>query len=136
MLKTILPLVVAVFLISNQSQAWDQYDEEALQKTIQLLKNKTERENSIKGDEEAGKADAYTKNLFGGDSKSTNAVYELAADVFADLAKQADGDADKMKALIEQFQRDPAAFADKWSPEQKKRLKEISTKVKVPASNP
>lgn len=136
MSQRILVFLVSLFLFSPSLYAWDKYDEEALQKTVELLKNQSEREKSIKGDSSAEKADAYTKSLFGGDSQSTNDVYGLASDVFQDLAKKADGDPEKMKALIEEFQRDPAAFAEMWSPEQKKRLKEISNKVKVPTSSP
>lgn len=129
-------ILITVFFLAQigHSQELDQYDQKALQQTMDLLKNQNEREKAIKGDAAAEKADAYAKDLFG-NAGGSNELYELAADLFADMAKQSGGDVDKMKALVEQYQRDPAAFAEKWSPEQKQKLKGLSDKVKVPASN-
>lgn len=131
-----LTVLICIFMGVAALAQLDSADQEALQKTQELLRNKTERSKAIQTSESSQKVDKHVDSLFGDSSAAKEGIYDLAADIFADLVKQSGGDADKMQQLIQEYQRDPAAFAAKWSPEQKAKLKGLSEKVKVPAGNP
>ena len=128
-------LIMALFcfpLVVNAQL--DAYDQEALQKTQELLKNSVERNQAIQKDDKAKAVDKHVQQMFGGDAQATDDIYKLAAELFADLAKDSKGDPEAMKKFLEEFHRDPAAFAKQWTPEQLHRLKELSNKVKVAPS--
>ncbi len=106
----------------------------ALNQTQTILTDPSARAKAINGDSEAESADSYVNNLTGGNTQTNNDVYDLASKVFANLVKDAHGDPNKMQAEIEKFQRDPAAFAAKWTPEERAKLKALSLKMPATAT--
>lgn len=114
----------------------DGHDQEALQQTQQLMKDKKAREAAIAGDDKAEKADDFLKKIVGGDAKMTEEVYALAAEIFATVVQESGGDAAKMQEKLAEFARNPASFAAKWTPEQKARLKQLAEKLGKPSLAP
>lgn len=129
-------LIVLLVLLSIPALAegLDSYDQEALQKTQELLNNPKERNQAIQADPNAIKADKNAQSLFDGDKQSTDEIYKLASEVFGDVAKDTGGDAEAMKKLLMRYQNDPAGFAKTWTPQQLEALKKLSEKVRLPAA--
>lgn len=121
--------------VFGQQQGLNTSSQEALIQTQQLLNNKTERENKIASDPLAVQADAFTKKLMG-DAQLTDEVYALAAEVFAIVVQNADGDVNKIHQAVDMYSRNPASFADKWTPEQKAKLKKLSDKLPQTMAHP
>ena len=126
-------IVLSFLLISFKpiasAEELDKASQEALSQTQQLLTNLSERKEAVNKDPKAKAADSMVDQAIGFEGENKDAVYQLASEVFADLVKQTGGDGKKMQELISDFKRDPAAFAEKWSPEQKAKLKAIADKV-------
>ncbi len=105
--------------------------EDALIQTQQLLKEKKQRKAALKS-EDAKKADDYTSEVTGHSEILNDDIYKLASEVFSQLTENAKGDPKKMKELAEEYARDPSSFAEKWTPEQKKKLHDLSVQVPQP----
>lgn len=116
------------------AQHLDSASQEALQKTQELLKDPAARRQAIKGDPKGQSADKMVDQISGGGTAKED-VYGLASDVFAELVKETGGDAKKMEDLLAQFARNPAAFTERWTPEQRARLKALAEKLN-PHNNP
>ncbi|NBY21120.1 hypothetical protein EBQ74_12995 [bacterium] len=56
-------------------------------------------------------------------------IYQLAAQIMENLVREAQGDPDKMMKILEKAQQNPSAFADTFSEEQKRKLKELGKKI-------
>ncbi len=56
-------------------------------------------------------------------------IFNLAADIFGSLTKEANGDPQKVKKILEEAQRNPEEFAKKLSASEKKKLHSISQKM-------
>lgn len=117
---------------SSRPQGLDAASQDALEKTQQLLTNRIDREEAIKKDPKAQRADGMVQSLFGADASSSDAVYQLASEVFSQIVRESNGDAKDMQKRLESFKRDPAAFAASWTPEQKAKLKALSDKIQHP----
>lgn len=129
-------VLIATVLLSSPSigQSISAADQEALQKTQELLRSKNLREKAAQGDAQAKSVEDNVKQLMGG-GEASEGVFDLAASIFKNIVEESNGDVDKMNELLQKYQQDPAAFAKKWTPEQKAKLKELSNKVRVPTSN-
>jgi len=99
--------------------------EEALRKTQELLRDPSAREKIGKQTSEGREAMNQAESL-GGSTENTEEIYDLAADIFADLVHQTNGDPDKIKELLKKAQKNPEDFAKHFSDSQKAKLKEIS----------
>ncbi|MBX7231913.1 MAG: hypothetical protein K1X29_07480 [Bdellovibrionales bacterium] len=131
--------IAGLFFLSTSAftqEGLDKYNEQALQQTQELLRNQKERDAAIQKDSKAKASDAMVKEMFGGDPKAVDGAYNLAAEVFAQVVRESNGDAKKMQELMEKFKRDPATFVNKWSPEQKSKLKELAEKINRPDVKP
>jgi hypothetical protein len=114
----------------------DEHDQKALKETQELLTDKANRQESLKNNAKGTDADAGVRSLLGGDAAMTEEVYALAADVFANVVKDAGGDVTKMQEMMAKFHRNPAAFADSWTPEQKAKLRKLAEKLGKPEMAP
>ena len=106
----------------------DSASQEALQKTQELLTNPALRNQAIEKDGKAKSADKMVEQL-GGDAAAKEDIYKLAGDVFAELVKETKGDAKKMQEILSEVSRNPASFKDRWTPEQRARLKAIADQL-------
>lgn len=120
--------------MGDPNSSLDSSSSKALSQTQNLLTDPSARAKAIKGDGQAESADSYVNNLTGGNAQTNNDVYDLASEVFANVVKDAHGDPKKMQAEMEEFQRDPAAFAAKWTPEERAKLKALSLKMPATAA--
>lgn len=137
LLFTILTLISADTQAQTKpAQDLSSQDKEALQQTQEFLKNSKERSQYVNQNKDAKKADDMVTQLFGGDAAASEEVYALAAEVMANVVKDANGDVDKMQAAMKKFATDPSSFAASWTPEQKAKLSKLAEKVKRPDLKP
>ncbi len=131
---SILFVTLAILTARAQSRGQlDPNDEKALGQTKALLADKTSRDAAIKTDPKAVQADAYTKKVAG---QKTEDVYALASKVFDRLIRKYNGDADKLKQVLADAVRNPAAFANEFTPEELAVLKDVAAKIPQPAGSP
>jgi len=98
---------------------------EAKQKTQEFLKDKQKREEFANQDKNAKKAVDNVKALTNGNEQTEQKIYELSSEIFNNLGDSPEA----MMKVIDKAQRNPAEFAEKFSPEQKKKLKEIAAEI-------
>jgi hypothetical protein len=114
------------YLVSAQVP---QEQQQPVQQTQELLKNKGARDAAIKGNAKAEAADSYVKQLTGGSTAVSQDVYELATEIFTWMADRAKGDPEKMQKEIEEFSSNPNAFAASWPADKQAKLKELAQKL-------
>ena len=129
---TFLFLNISPITSHAQSSYDDSANQEALEKTKQLLTNPEQRNQAIKGDANAQKADAYTKSVGG---KHSDEIYSLASKVFEKLVKKYNGDTAKIQQVLDQAAKNPASFAEsEFTAEERRALSELA--AKLPQSAP
>ncbi|MEK7691130.1 MAG: hypothetical protein AAB425_08930 [Bdellovibrionota bacterium] len=110
----------------------DAASQEALEKTQRMLENAQAREEAIhKTGDRAVQVDQRVKAL-GGSADQTQKIYQLASEIFGDLAKEAGGDPIKLMQMMEAAQKNPEAFGNKLSPAAKAKIHQLS--LELPAS--
>ena len=110
----------------------DAASQEALEKTQRMLENAQSREAAIqKTGDRAVEVDQRVKEL-GGSADQTQKIYQLASEIFGDLAKEAGGDPIKLMQMMEAAQKNPEAFGNKLSPAAKAKIHQLS--LELPAS--
>jgi len=132
----------AVFAGSGAGQAltksdmpYQQSQDEALVKTQNMLILPSERNKAIaEGGDKAIWVSQQVESIGGGSAQNTQDIYALSAEVMAHLAQQAQGDPDKMMAILAKAKEQPNGFADQWTPDQKAKLQSIANRI--PASQP
>src|SRR5688500_13050200 len=126
----ILAMFLALSLSSARAESTDAELMDAIAKTQELLRDPKARKEAATT-KEAKSADDLLESI-AGNPENAQLIYELAAEVFGDLAKDAQSDPDKMAAILEEAKRDPAAFAAKLSPERRAKIKALSKKIPDP----
>lgn len=118
-------------LIAATTRGGDPLDKastDALNQTMDVLRSASERGAEISKSPQARAADSQVKAL-AGTPQNTERIYELAAQVMQNLAQEGGGDPEKMMKILEEAQKNPTSFANRFTPEQKKLLKEIATDI-------
>lgn len=110
------------------AQALDAASADALAQTLRMLADPAGRSLIIAGDPRAAEIDRQVQGMTGS-SELVQEVYRLAAEVFADLARSAGGDAGRISEALERAKSDPAAFAAMLSPQTLERLRELSVRL-------
>lgn len=112
--------------------------QEAVQDTKSLLRDRGRRDQTLTG-EAAKKVDKGLDDLTGSRNTSDE-VYGLTADLLEPLMKKAGDDPDKLQKMVDEAQKNPEAFAETFTPEQREKLRaiagEISKNKGTPASKP
>ncbi|MBT4762344.1 MAG: hypothetical protein HOO06_11650 [Bdellovibrionaceae bacterium] len=126
-------LVLSTLFFSTPIMAEDKildiHSQKALQQTTELLNNAQQRENAI-SETQAGKDNhAAILKLNGGDKQNTDDIYQLSSQIFKDIVKKSNGDANKMQELLLEAQKNPEAFASSLSNSQKNQLRNISSDI-------
>jgi hypothetical protein len=119
--------ILCGFLLAAPLHAEDEDVDDAVKKTQGMMRNREQRKNLI-NTEEAKKTATDVQDLTG-NAANEDAIYDLAADILEKIKTQAKGDPIKMQELLQQAQRNPAAFAAKWSDNDKKKLKSLSEQI-------
>lgn len=126
-LKMIFVLVITLISTSTWAQL-DSYNQEALEKTKKLLKNKYEREAVIENTPAAQKYENQMKSM-GMDETQKNQVYNMSSDVFESLIQANGGDAQAVEKLLKEAQKNPKAFYDQLDPSIKSQIKSLSSEL-------
>lgn len=103
-------------------------DQEALGKTTDLLKNRGEREKMKQSDAALKKVDRDVESL-AGDGANKDAIYNMAAKVMEQMAKDSNGDAIKMQELIQQAQKNPQKFLESMDESNKAMIRGIANDI-------
>jgi hypothetical protein len=133
-------LLIVVIAVSNVSNAeLDEHQKKGLKDTQDLLRNKKAREKAIGSDAKAKEADAKAGAL-AGSPENKEEMYDLAAQVMDKITTEANGDPEKMQALMLEAQKNPKAFYEKYfTAEQKANLRNLANKIEKsqqPVSSP
>jgi hypothetical protein len=64
-----------------------------------------------------------------GSEQTSGEMYQLASDIFANISLKANGDPDRMMQLLQEAQQNPEAFANSFTPEQRRQLSELARQV-------
>ncbi len=116
MIKLFLSVILFVSL-NVSAEELDKASQEALEKTVEVLKDPKKQKDNKKLDS-LGLSAAQKKEVYG-----------LSAEIFEQIVKETGGDATKMKKILEDAMKDPESFAKRWTPEQKAKLKGLSSEV-------
>lgn len=121
-------LAVSMVAFPASAEELDLASQEAALRTRQMLENPELREQAVSKSAEAAFMHRQAESL-GGSPENTEEIYGLASDIFAELVKQSGGEPLKMMELLEKAKKDPKAFADKLTPEQRERLSRLANKI-------
>ena len=123
-------LIITLFSLIQTCQA-DSFSSTGRQSSDQaifLLNNPDLREQYIRQSAQMHEADQKLRDLAGSQATSEN-IYSLAAEIFADLIIRTQGDPDTMLQLLQEAQQNPEAFAYQLTDEQKRRLSELAKQI-------
>lgn len=109
-------------------QTLDPSSASALATTLRMLADPAARSQIIATDPTAAEVDRQVQGM-AGSSALAQEVYGLAADVFADLARNSNGDPRAMSEALDRARSDPAGFAAMLRPETLEKLRALSTKI-------
>jgi hypothetical protein len=120
-------LVVTCSATPTHAQALDPASADALATTLRMLADPAMR-GKIIADPTAAEVDRQVQGM-AGSSALVQEVYGLAADVFADLTRNSNGDPRAMSEALDRAKSDPAGFAAMLRPETLERLRALSVKI-------
>jgi hypothetical protein len=112
-------LTVSICFAEDPSIGAD--NQEAIKKTQELLKNPSNLQNNTEA--------AKLFEMMGNDASSKQDLGNTAASIFGDLAAKTGGDPEKLKKLLEEAKKNPEAFANQLSSEQKASISEMAKKI-------
>ena len=121
-------LLLALAAGPLSAQMLDAASAEALATTLRMLADPEARGRILATDPAAAAIDKQVQGM-AGSSALAQEVYGIAAEVFADLARNSGGDPRRMSEALERAKSDPAGFAAMLRPETLERLRELSTKI-------
>lgn len=114
----------------------DEASQQALGETQKTMTNRVEREKIKKDNAALQQVDADVEALVG-NGTNKDAMYEAAAKILGDMAKDTDGDPDKMREVMQNAQRDPKAFLNSLSEDNKKMIRGIAEDIeKIDSQKP
>jgi hypothetical protein len=130
MIKRLATALVLLILIATPlpAQVLDAASAEALATTLRMLADPAARGDVLAADPAAAAIDKQVQGM-AGSSALAQEVYGIAAEVFADLARNSGGDPQRMNEALERAKSDPAGFAAMLRPETLQRLRELSSKI-------
>jgi hypothetical protein len=133
--KIILMSLISTFFFNISVHAeLDKYNQEALKKTQDFLKNKSEREAFINKSPDA-QPYAQKMNDLGMNESQKNKTFNISADVFAELVKENNGDAAAVQKMLLNAQQNPEAFYNSLSPENKKMIESLGSEMEAMMSS-
>lgn len=100
-----------------------------LEQTQEVLKNQQKREAAIQEEgDRAKQADDYAKKV-GGNPQNTEKIYGISSEAIKHIDQVSEGDPEKVQKLLEQAQKDPAAFYKSLPPEVQSQIKKLSNEI-------
>ena len=122
----ILSFLSSILTVAHAEDDKNKSFDDSLNKTQDLLRSKEQRSGALKETDAAKKVDERVKQL-APDAKTEQEYYELAADIMNNYRDAKDEEA--MKKSIDDGGRDPSAFLNGLTPEQKAKVKALSEKL-------
>lgn len=106
-----------------------EHEQKGLKDTQDFLKNKKERQQFIDKDAKAKDVDNKVDAL-AGSPQNKEEIYSISADIIEKLVMETKGDAAAMQKILEQAQKDPQAFYQKYFDEKSKaRVRGLATDI-------
>ncbi len=121
-------LLLLAWVTPAKAQALDPASADALATTLRLLADPAARGRIVATDPSAAEIDKQVQGM-AGSSALAQEVYGIAAEVFADLARNSGGDTKRMSEALDLAKSDPAGFAAMLRPETLERLRALATKI-------
>jgi hypothetical protein len=112
----------------SAAQGLDSGSAAALDATIRMLQDPAQRGAAIAGNPQAAAVDAQMQAVLT-TPELRDEFFALAADIFAEVAQAAGGDAGKMGQALEAGRSDPGRFLAALSPRTQERLRVFSAKI-------
>lgn len=106
----------------------DDETDKAISEVQEMMKTPDFADKASKNSPEAPQAANYVKDI-AGNAQNEQDIYKLASEVLGNMKGMT---VPQMKEMLEKAKGDPAAFANTWTPEQLKKLRELSERL--PAS--
>ena len=114
------------FIFALSPFAWaDQETRSAVEEVQKQMQSPTFHQNAAKESKEAAAVEQHVKTL-SGSPENEQAMYNLAAEV---LGNMKDKSPEEMQKILQEAQKNPEAFLNSWSPEQQKKLKDLSERI-------
>lgn len=127
-MKNLAPFLVCAWVCAVSLHAETPDETKALDETLSILISPDQRKQILDKDPKAKEADDFALQV-GGNAANQQKIYELAAKVMADLAKNGNWNPDKMMEILDKANKDPESFAKTFSPEQKKMLQDLAAEI-------
>jgi hypothetical protein len=125
---TRLAFVVALVCFVLSSNARSQNMSDALEQTQTTLRDRQQRANAVHQNADATALDKNIQSMTGSPATSDR-IYDLSADILADLVNRAQGDPEKLQELVHEAQKNPEAFANSLSPAQREQIHSIAGEI-------
>lgn len=133
-MKTLMLIAGVIGFSLSTSAAFadlDEADAKALEQTKAMLQDQKKIEAFAATNKDAAQAHQNVKTLLGNNPADTADLYKMSADIFDKMAKDAGGDPAVMQQMLQEALKNPAAFANQLSPEQKAKISELAGKVEA-----
>lgn len=121
-------IFLGVLLLGMNLHANDETDK-AIGEVQDMMQKPEFRENASKGSKEASAIVENVKTISGG-KENEDEIYKMAAEILGNMKGKSP---EEMTKILEEAKRNPEAFVQTWSPEQKEKLKKLSERL--PAAN-
>lgn len=136
-----LPILSLLLLLATpDSRAQENLDaasEEALRRTQSLMTNPGERDKMIRDNPELQAMEHNINNVAAGNGTVKNGIYDISSKVFATIVKKSNGDATKMKLLLQEAQSNPEKFYNEnFSAAEQAAIRGIAQEVEKSKSPP
>jgi len=118
------------------AQNLDKHSQKALEQTKEVLVDPVKRQSAINENQAAKDAASKVDTLTMGNATKKDEVFNLSADILENISKASGGDSVKMKAIVRDLQKNPAALKKYLSKEQLKHLQSLGKDLSPKQSNP
>jgi hypothetical protein len=131
-MKKLLVCACLVFVTtSTWAQSLDAESAAALQQTIELSTNQTQRDALVSANPAAASADQAVRELVSSDETQSAAVYALSSSVMTAIVNSANGDLNQMNTILAELQDNPAAIAKYLSPQDMAELQQLAAQLEA-----
>lgn len=118
-------LILSLLLVLPSVVFGDDETRAAVKAVQDQMKSPQFHKDAAKNSKDAAEVEKRVKELAGSEANEQE-IYNLAADV---LGNMQDMTPEQMTQLLKEAQNNPEAFANKFTPEQRRKLKELSERI-------
>lgn len=124
-------IAVLCFLITSYAIAYDDMNEtpeevaKAIEEVQKAMASPDFSKKAAAESKEAAQVANYVSEI-SGNPELEREIYKLAAEVLGNMKGQ---NINQMQQILNEAKNNPEAFANKWTPEQRRKLQELSQKL-------